>query len=159
MKILIIYDSQFGNTERIAQVIADTLSEFGQAKAVHVDKIKFPELEKVDLLILGCPTQGWRPTPAMQQFLKNIFLFRLNDLSVAAFDTRFRMPRWLTGSAAKIIAKKLQEMGGSLLLPPESFFVKGTEGPLREGEIERAATWAYLVFNKIMAARPALSYA
>jgi len=29
MNTLVVYDSQFGNTERIAQVIADTLRAFG----------------------------------------------------------------------------------------------------------------------------------
>ena len=37
MNTLVVYDSQYGNTERIAQTIASTLRAFGQAQAVRVD--------------------------------------------------------------------------------------------------------------------------
>jgi hypothetical protein len=60
----------------------------------------------------------------------------------AAFDTRFGKPRWLTGSAALRIARRLRRSGYRLVAPPESFFVLHTEGPLREGEEDRARMWA-----------------
>jgi hypothetical protein len=44
--------------------------------------------------------------------------------------------------AAKPIADALKKKGGKLMLTPEGFYVKGMEGPLLEGEIERAAAWA-----------------
>jgi len=145
---LVIYDSQYGNTERIAQAIADALGPGGQGRAVRVSKISPCDMEGVDLLIMGCPTQGWRPTLAIQSFLKHVQDGSWSGLAAAAFDTRFRGPRLLTGSAARRIAQSLQKKGCSLLLPAESFFVKGTEGPLQDGEIERAAAWARLVRQK-----------
>ena len=155
MNALVVYDSQYGNTERIAQAIADTLREFGQVRAVRVDAAHRVELQSVDMLIVGCPTQGWRPTPAIQSFLEGVSSERIGGLAVACFDTRFRMPRWLTGSAAKVMAGKLQEKGVPLLMPPESFFVKGGQGPLRSGELDRAATWARMLLEKAEAPRPA----
>lgn len=68
MNALVVYDSQFGNTERIAQAIASMLSEFGQTRAIRVDPTQAVDFQGVDLLILGCPTQGWRPTPACNPF-------------------------------------------------------------------------------------------
>jgi hypothetical protein len=71
---------------------------------------------------------------------------------VAAFDTRIAiedvdnavLPTFIKvfGYAAKPIADLLQKKGGELSLPPEGFIVKDTEGPLKEGELERAAEWA-----------------
>jgi len=148
MNALVIYDSQYGNTERIAQAIADTLSQFGPARAVRVTKETPCSLGEVDLLIMGCPTQGWRPTKAIQSFLEHVEDGSWSGLAAAAFDTRFHGPRPLTGSAARRIAQSLQQKGCSLLLPAESFFIKGTEGPLQDGEIERAANWARLVREK-----------
>ncbi len=142
MNALVIYDSQFGNTERVAQAIAGMLSEFGQARAVRVDPTQPVERQGVDLLILGCPTQGWRPTPAMQSFLENVSPASLSGLAVACFDTRFQRPRWMTGSAAKVMDRKLREKGALPVLPPESFFVTGTQGPLVDRELDRAASWA-----------------
>jgi hypothetical protein len=46
------------------------------------------------------------------------------------------------GYAAKPIADRLERKGGRLVVPPEGFFVEGTEGPLAAGELKRAAEWA-----------------
>ena len=149
MNALVLYDSQYGNTERIARVIADTLGEFGEARAVGVDPGQGVELAGVDMLIVGCPTQGWKPTPTIQSFLEAVSSEELSSLAVACFDTRFRLPRLMTGSAARVMARTLQEKGVSLLLQPESFFVKGTEGPLRDGELDRAAVWARMLMKEV----------
>lgn len=138
MNAVIVYDSKFGNTERIALAIAGAL---GGAKAIRIDSSAPFELRGVDLLVVGSPTQGWNATPALQTFLKNIPAQQLRDLPVACFDTRFDKPRWLTGSAAQRIASKLRAAGATFIVPPESYFVIASEGPLKVGEIERAIAW------------------
>ncbi len=70
MNTMVVYDSQYGNTECIAQTIADALYAFGHAQAVRVDPARPVSLQGVDLLILGSPTQGLKPTLAMQSFLE-----------------------------------------------------------------------------------------
>jgi hypothetical protein len=109
---------------------------------MHSDNI-----QGVDMLVLGCPTQGWRPTQAMQALLNSLSAERLRGIKVACFDTRFLKPRWLTGSAANVMGKRLYAQGVTLIAPPESFFVQGTEGPLIDGEVERAADWAKALAN------------
>ena len=49
------------------------------------------------------------------------------------------------------MAGKLREKGVSLLAEPESYFVKGTEGPLRDGELERASKWARTLVKDVKA--------
>ena len=142
MNTLIVYDSQYGNTERIAQEIGETLSALGRARAVRVDAVRASDLEGVELLFIGSPTQGWRPTQAIQSYLRSPSFDQLRGAHVACFDTRFNKPRWLTGSAASAMAKRLRERGVALSGEPESFFVAGTEGPLLDGEAERAKAWA-----------------
>jgi flavodoxin len=150
MNTLVIYDSQFGNTEQIAQAIAGALRAFGQAQAFRLDPAHPLELQGVDLLILGCPTQGFRPTPAMLSFLEKVSNTSLSGLAVACFDTRFRGRLW-KHSAAQHMAGQLHTMGVEPLVPPESFFVKFTregKGPLLAGEVERAASWASSVHQQ-----------
>jgi flavodoxin len=156
MNIVVVYDSQFGNTEQLAQTIAETLREWGQVRTVRVEHAHPLGLQGVDLLILGCPTQQWRPTRAMHFllecipfFLEYIPLESLSRLAVACFDTRLGQPRWMTGSAAGVMTKKLRKMGVSHLFPPESFLVKGMHGPLQSGEVERAANWARMLREKV----------
>jgi flavodoxin len=148
MNTLVVYDSQYGNTERIAQAIADTLRTYGQAQAVHVAQAHPMEFQGVDLLIVGCPTQRWRPTLAMQSFLVNASPQRLGGLAIACFDTRYRAAVWMTGSAARHMDRQLRTMGIEPLVPPESFFVSDSQGPLVSGELDRAVAWARKLVKK-----------
>lgn len=142
MNALVVYESQFGNTEKIALAIADALRAFGQARAVRVDPTHPIDLQGVDMLVVGGPTQSWGVTSGIRSFLEKLPLTQLRQLSIACFDTRLRQPRWLSGSAAGVMAKNLQKMGVAPRVPAESFLVSGKEGPLLEGELDRAAVWA-----------------
>ena len=143
MKALIVFDSAYGNTEKIARAVAAGLAPSGDVKVLRAGEANISELESIDLLIVGSPTQGGRPTPAIQDFLNRVSEPAIKGISVAAFDTRIST-RWvgIFGYAAGKIAGSLKAKGGTLTLSPEGFFVKGTEGPLKEGELDRAASWA-----------------
>ena len=141
MKALIVYDSVYGNTEKIARAIAEAITPSAEVKVVRAVEANPSELESTDLLIVGSPTHGGRPTPAVQDLLKKVL--KLQGINVAAFDTR--IPTKLVkvfGYAAGRIANNLKKKGGNLIASPEGFFVTGGKGPLKEGELERAADWA-----------------
>jgi flavodoxin I len=141
MKTLVVYDSVHGNTEQIARAIGEAVG--GGAEVLRAEAVEPAELKTVDLLFVGAPTHGGRPSPAMQSFLKKVQGSALQGIDVAAFDTRLSA-RWVRifGFAAGRIGSTLEKKGGALVASPEGFFVKGTEGPLKEGEVERAARWA-----------------
>lgn len=147
MKTLVIYDSVFGNTGKIAQAIA---AARGTA-AIPVDQATLVSLHGVEALIVGSPTRKFRPTDAISKFLSELPKNHLTGVRVAAFDTRiwletidskaFRFIVDKGGYAASAIAKALEKKGGRLAAPGEGFFVTGEQGPLKEGELERAAGW------------------
>ena len=143
MKALIVYDSVYGNTEKIARAIAAALTPSGEVKVLRPGELNPSELQAVDLLIVGSPTQGGRPTKAIQDFLSKVSEPAVKGINVAAFDTRFSTKLvGIFGYAAGKIADSLKKRGGTLILSPEPFFVKSRQGPLKEGELERAAGWA-----------------
>jgi flavodoxin len=146
MKVLVVYDSVYGNTEQIARAIGGAIT--GDVRVIRAGEASPADLEGIDLLIVGAPTQGGRPSPTMQGFLKKVTEPDVKGMSVATFDTRISA-KWvgIFGYAAGKIAKNLQKKGGNLVLNPEPFFVKGTKGPLNEGELERAAGWAQEVIK------------
>ena len=156
MIIMIIYDSVFGNTEKIAKSLEVSLGA-QEVKGFRVGDVKLDQLTGVQLLVVGSPTRGFRPTKPITALLKKIPSNGLKGVKVAAFDTRItideKVPfilRFLSnifGYAAKPIADKLYEKGGELIAPPEGFIVKESEGPLKEGELERAAEWAKQISN------------
>jgi flavodoxin len=141
MKTLVLYDSAYGNTEKIAKAIGGAIA--GEVKVLRPGEVNPSDLASVDLLIVGSPTQGGKPTKAIQDFLNKLPESVVKGINVAAFDTRYST-RLVTifGYAAVKIAGNLKTKGGILISAPEPFFVKGKEGPLKEGELERAASWA-----------------
>ncbi len=152
MKVLIIYDSFFGNTAQIAQTIGRSLDSKNQVTVVKISDLKPEQMTGVDLLIVGSPTRAFRPTKPIVKFLKTLPKNALKGVKVAAFDTRINTDevksRFLHfmvrifGYAAEPIAEQLIKKGGEQVLLPEGFFVNESEGPLKDGETERAAKWA-----------------
>ncbi len=148
MKALIVYDSVFGNTEKIARSVAAALN----APALPVNQVQAETLRGLDVLIVGSPTRGFRPTEQVTKFLNALPREQLAGMKVAAFDTRIALEtigskalRFMVdkgGYAANTIARALVKKGGKMDIPPAGFLVTGEEGPLKEGELERAADWA-----------------
>ena len=150
MNILVAYDSYFGNTEKVAYKIAETL---GNDTSIHrVQDVSMDLLKDLDLFVLGSPTRGFRPSEATKVFLGKLDRNALEGVKVAAFDTRMNPEKVgnpilgfmvkIFGYAAKPIADKLVKRGGVLVGEPIGFEVVESEGPLYEGELERAETWA-----------------
>lgn len=148
MRALVVYDSVHGNTEKIARAIGEAIA--GEIKVLRVGEVGSSELESFDLIIVGSPTPGGRPTQPIQDFLNEAPEPAVKGTNVAAFDTRLSTRLvGIFGYAAGRITDSLKRKGGALIVSPEGFLVKGTEGPLKEGEVERAVDWAKEMMNKI----------
>lgn len=147
MKALVIYDSLYGNTELIARAIGGRIGD--DVKVARAAEVKLAELDSYDLIIVGSPTQGGRYTIPMKSFLDTLPADALKNKKVASFDTRGKsLIVKIFGWAANKIADALKAKGGNLVAPGEGFFVKGTKGPLVDGELERAAAWAKTIAGK-----------
>ena len=142
MKTLVIFDSNFGNTQKITEAIA---KEF-ETQALPVSKVSIDELVGLNLVIVGSPINAWRPSERMGKFLASLNKGQLKGIKAAAFDTRVKL--FIHGDAAKKIAKALENAGAEVIVEPLAFFVKGKEGPLLDGEIEKASQWAKLIRAK-----------
>ena len=146
MNALVVFDSEFHNTEAVARAIAEGIN----ASLVHATAAP-AALEAKEMLFVGAPTQGGRPTRALQAFLEGLPASSLAGVRFVAFDTRFdyssqnfglKALMKLIGYAAPKIAKALTAKGGRQVAPPEGFIVEDKEGPLRDGELARASEWA-----------------
>jgi flavodoxin len=147
MQTVVVYDSTFGNTERIADAIARGLGTLGGVVVMDTAEAAGTgqqSADRPDLVIIGGPTQRRSSSPALRAFV-DALPASLRGVPVATFDTRYRGSTWIMGSAAAAVAKLLRRAGGELVAPPESFFI-GRGGPLERqtletGEIERAEAW------------------
>ncbi len=157
MRALLIYESMFGDTKAIADAISLGLSSRMTVEMVEVGVAPTEVDAAVDLLVVGGPTHAfgmsrpWTRQDADRQAPgKTISTLRglrewldsadlPTGLAAAAFDTR--MGRLLSGSAGRAAEKVLHRKGCRIAEPAADFFVTGTQGPLRDGELARAGAW------------------
>lgn len=131
MKSVVVYDTRFGNTEKVAK---------GIAKALMADISKAPEatvseLKGYDTLVFGSPTHAWNMSDGMKDLFNRMKGESFRGKKAAAFDTKFN--RRFAGSAAKKMEGRLRKLGFDIAVEPMSFFVKGMEGPLEDGELQK----------------------
>jgi len=152
VRSLVVYYSSFGNTQRIAEAIAQRLEEEGHVRVVRADQLTSSDLDGVDLVVLGCPTHRMNVPEAVRPVLKALPKGALQDASFAAFDTSYKMSLLLSRfTAVPKLARRLRKLGGRPLVSPQTFHVLGREGPLYDGEIERARAWAESMMSKFRA--------
>jgi flavodoxin I len=141
MKALVIYDSQYGNTEKIAKAIGSGFT--GDVRVKKVADVKPEDIAWSKFVVIGSPTQGGRPTAAIKTFLENLPNDAFTGKRLAAFDTRAKsFVVKLFGWAADKIEASLKTKSGNPTAKPQGFLVKSTKGPLLEGEEEKAIAWA-----------------
>ena len=152
MQAVLVYDSQFGNTARIAQAIAEGLGKSVSVNIVTASEAVGEPFATPGLLVVGGPTHRHAMSPALQAFLDAVPKNSLRGVPAATFDTRYRMSALLSGSAAGQAAGRVRKAGCSVVVSPESFFIVRDVPPkgekrrheteqLEDGEIERAVEW------------------
>jgi flavodoxin len=152
MKILVVFDSVWGNTEKIARAIGAALEPRGEVKVVKAAEARPEDFGEKDMIVVGSATQKFTMLPGLKKLLRALPAGSLKGAKVAAFDTRLsveeaksRVLKFMAksfGFAAEKIGKALVGLGGEQASAPQGFFVGGTQGPLKAGEPERASAWA-----------------
>ena len=157
MRSLVVFESMWGNTEKVARAVAGGLEGGGPVLVLEVSSVKPHDLEGIGLLLVGGPTHAFSmsrkttrddavnrgaPWTSTQIGIRD-WLDGLPEaqVPVATFDTRVEKTKHLPGSAAKKAAKKVRRHHAGRVVATESFWVDDYEGPLLDGELERATEW------------------
>lgn len=136
-KALVVYDSVYGNTEKIAKALAKGLGDSGvDVDTLQVDLVKFDELSRYDLLVVGGPVHAWSATKPIKAFLERLKTVEgLSGKKAFAYDTKLSKSS-LAGSVGGKIEGNLKGLGLTIVKPHATAVVKGREGPLEEGAEE-----------------------
>lgn len=156
---LVVYESMFGNTEQVAQAIAEGLRSAVDVELTDVDHAPLQPGSDLALLVVGGPTHAFsmsrprtredavgrgapnQPLLGIREWLGRLPRGTRDDLQVAVFDTRSDKVRRLPGSAAKAAASVLKRRGYGVPQARASFYVRDIGGPLATGELDRARAW------------------
>lgn len=151
MNALVLYESKYGNTEHVAEAIALVLQESVQTRLATVADVGScaEALRGVGLLVVGGPTHRHGMSVLLHEALAELDERGLEGVKAATFDTRMHGPRLVTGSAAVRLARILRRHGAWVVVPPASFFVEASEGPLDGCELDHAREWARDVLRAV----------
>jgi len=131
-RAMVIYDTKFGNTEKIARALALGIEKQRvKVDCVKADEVDVDKLVEYNFLAIGGPTHTFGVSKPMKAFLKKLKNVDIKGKKAFAFDTKYKS-RW-AGSAGKGIGKTLKRLGMSIVKPHSSAIVTGSEGPLDEG--------------------------
>jgi flavodoxin len=152
MKTLIVYDSFFGNTEKVANRIYETLSPQQKTKLVHVSEAQTLNISSYELVIVGSPTRYYQPTPAIVSFVRGLKTIRIQ---VAFFDTRLDAEgHWLMGPMEKIfkfasdtMETLVRNTQAKQAISSLGVYVTGTEGPIARNAMKDVENWAKLLIS------------
>ena len=140
MKAMVVYDSKWGNTQKIAEAIASGIG--GGTKALRVGDLESTVIADKELLVLGCPVIIGKPSKPMQEYLKSVAKSLKGGPKIAVFDTRMTSEAAKKyGYAADQMISDFKKQGCNLVSEPKGFIVVGRNGPLAEGEEKRATKW------------------
>jgi hypothetical protein len=157
VRALVVYESTFGNTRRVAESIRDGLAETVGVDIRSVDDTTPVVLADYGLIVVGGPTHAYGMSTSVSRAQArdgqpghadavggiDQWLPRLGPEyagMIAAFDTRYGRHRSWPGSASRAIRQQLRR-AGLTLLDRHSFLVSTATGPLRDGELYQARIW------------------
>ena len=137
-RIMIVYETKYGNTKLVAETIAEGLREV-EGTEVVVSELKEVDLNKMpdyDAILVGSPNHVGGPTWGIKKFIGKLGKLPLEGKSFAAFDTYLGKS---SEQAMKKMEKRIGEKvsGSKLVAPGLSIRVKGMRGPISEGELPK----------------------
>ena len=160
-RAVVVYESVFGDAEKIARAVAEGLSGHLDVDVVAAREAPRRLDSDVRLLVVGGPNHAMgMPRPATRQGAVKDYGAEIADTTTglhewldaaqaagpvagAAFDTRMDHPKLVTrmDHASRTEEKLLRGLGATLAVPAEHFTVVDAKGPLADGEVARARLW------------------
>jgi flavodoxin len=150
MNAIVAYYSRFGNTEKVAGEIAGELRSAGlQVRAAEIEEFPMP-MGGIEMMVVGSPTHKMGLPVEVRDRLGEMPDGVLKGIPFAAYDTSYRM-NWLLSrfTASRRLERALRGLGGKRIAGPETFHVLGREGPLCDGEVERAREWTGEILEQL----------
>jgi flavodoxin len=161
LRACVVFDSRYGNTEKIARSLAAGTAEAGvETECLNSRDVKVESLKEFDLVCVGAPTEAFSASKPIKDFIARLDGAGLAGKWGFAFDTK--LDSRVSGSAAKFIEKELKRLGLRILATRESAIVhsplakdRASVTRLEEGEEKRFQMVGKAVGTALLAsARP-----
>ena len=149
-RAIIIYESVYGNTKKIAEAIAEGLMSSGEIECnvVKTGEIHTDEICDYDAILFGCPNHNQAPALNMMKFLERASIVHVSGKIGGIFDTYTGGNK---GVALKKLGKVVEEKFTGIELIGSGFSAKveGRKGPLSDGEELKAKAFGIDIAKRL----------
>ncbi|MDH5438150.1 MAG: flavodoxin family protein [Candidatus Bathyarchaeota archaeon] len=149
-KVIVVYESKYGNTKQVAETIVEGMNEIERIEAVlkepkHVEPT---EVLDYDVILIGSPNHIGGPTRGIRKFIDKLGKIGLEGKPGAVFDT------YMGGDfnkAVRKMEKRINEKvpGLKLITSGLSIKVGGTKGPIVEGELPKCKDFGKKIASQL----------
>ena len=149
-KVIIVYESKYGNTKLVAEKIVEGMTVLSGVEVLlkELKEVNQNQLTKFDAILVGTPNHMGGATRSIRKFIDNLEKPGLEGKMAAVFDT------YLGGDfekAVKKMGKQINEKapGLKLVAPGLSIRVEGMKGPISEGELSKCREFGVKIASLI----------
>nr|MDO8099106.1 flavodoxin family protein [Candidatus Njordarchaeota archaeon] len=137
-KIIVVYESKYGNTKIVAEKIAEGLGT-GKEMKIDVRNLKDLDLDRIpecDVILIGSPNHMGRHTRGIKKFIDKLGKLNLKNKFAAVFDTCVSKD---FEKAVKKMENHLAKVTPGLRLVSLglSIRVEGMKGPIAEEDLPK----------------------
>jgi len=152
VKVIVVYESKYGNTRVVAETIVEGMREVGGIETVlgEAKKVDLDDINNYDAILIGSPNHIGRPTRSVRNFIDKLGKLDLKEKWVAVFDTYL-------GEDFEKVVKKMEKRinekapGLKIIAPGLSIKVQGIKGPIVEGELPKSKKYGNKIATQITA--------
>ena len=149
MKVLIVFDTKHGNTQQVAELIADGINtvEGNETKVLNVNDFDPNEDTTYDLILIGSPNHVGSHVKSIKKLIKNLSSSTVKGNSFAAFDTH--MGKYFEKAVKKMEKQIIENFPNSTMaLPGLSIKVGGMKGPIVEEDLSKCKEYGIKLAKK-----------
>lgn len=150
VKVIVVYDTKYGNTKHVAEKILEGLGEVEGIDTIirDVKETDPKNAADYDAILIGSPTHFGGPVRGINKFIDKLGKLDLKAKWVAVFDTYLGedFEKSVKKMERRISEKvpKLKQITSGL-----SIRVDGMKGPVTEGEFPKCKDFGKRIANKL----------
>lgn len=151
-KILVVYESKYGNTKRVAETIVKGMQCVDRIEIAlnEVKKIDRKAITSYDAIVFGGPTHFGGPTRNIKKFIDKLSSAPLDGKQFAVFDTYFKTDfEKATKKMEQMMHEKAPAM--KMTVPGLSIKVEEMKGPIAQGELSKCEEFGARIASQLMA--------
>ena len=158
MRVLIVYESKYGNTKKVAETIGEGIIEEGNEPDVtHVKEVEEETVKDYDIILIGSPTYVGSHAKSIKKFIKSLVNLPLEGKSFAVFDTH------MGGKGGGFLRNAVKKMEEQIIKTIPSLKkvtsglaveVKGFKGPIADGELPNCKNFGRKICSKTLKIAP-----